>query len=172
MGGYAAVEYCGGPSMIFRMGRKDADEHEAQPSGNLPDAHHKDSILDRMIRTGLSRQEFVAIMGSHTIGFAKMENTGLKGRWTQNPHVFDNSYYKEVLLGDKTKYLRTNSEIILYEDPELRGYCEQYAQDQNLFFEHYAKAHVKMSEFGQEENLLSEFDEPRTQGGASHIQTA
>ena len=63
-------------------------------------------------------------MGSQTIGFAKMENTGLTGRWTQNPHVFDNSYYKEVLLGDRTKYLRTNSEIILYEDSELRGYCE------------------------------------------------
>ena len=23
LGGYAAVEYCGGPSMIFRMGRTD-----------------------------------------------------------------------------------------------------------------------------------------------------
>ena len=23
LGGYAAVEYCGGPSMIFRMGRED-----------------------------------------------------------------------------------------------------------------------------------------------------
>jgi len=82
LGGYAAVEYCGGPSIIFKMGRKDGLEHEAQPSGNLPDAHHKVSILDRMLRTGLSRKEFVAIMGSHTIGFAKMENTGLKGRWT------------------------------------------------------------------------------------------
>lgn len=26
LGGYAAVEYCGGPTMIFRMGRVDADE--------------------------------------------------------------------------------------------------------------------------------------------------
>lgn len=33
-----------------------------------------------------------------------------------------------------------------------------YAQDQNLFFEHYAEAHVKMSEFGQEAHLLSEFE--------------
>lgn len=28
LGGYAAVEYTGGPAMIFRMGRKDAEEHE------------------------------------------------------------------------------------------------------------------------------------------------
>ncbi len=25
LGGYTAVEYCGGPSMIFRMGRKDVE---------------------------------------------------------------------------------------------------------------------------------------------------
>lgn len=25
LGGYAAVEYCGGPSMIFKMGRTDAE---------------------------------------------------------------------------------------------------------------------------------------------------
>lgn len=30
LGGYTAVEYCGGPSMVFRMGRKDiATEAEA-----------------------------------------------------------------------------------------------------------------------------------------------
>lgn len=38
MGGYAAVEYCGGPSMIFRMGRKDAEnESEVQKLEHLPD---------------------------------------------------------------------------------------------------------------------------------------
>lgn len=26
LGGYTAVEYCGGPAMIFRMGREDASE--------------------------------------------------------------------------------------------------------------------------------------------------
>lgn len=40
----------------------------------------------------------------------------------------------------------------------MKVWVEQYAEDQNLFFENYAKAHVKISERGQEENLLSEFD--------------
>jgi len=32
LGGYAAVEYCGGPSMFFRMGRVDAEsEADASP---------------------------------------------------------------------------------------------------------------------------------------------
>jgi len=26
LGGYAAVEYCGGPSMVFKMGREDMTE--------------------------------------------------------------------------------------------------------------------------------------------------
>lgn len=55
---------------------------------------------------------------------------------------------------------------MLARDPELRKFVEMYAQDQNMFFDHYSQAHVKMSEFGQEENLLSEFEEnkPRKQG--------
>ena len=37
LGGYAAVEYCGGPSMIFQMGRTDvqseADSIQHNPEG-------------------------------------------------------------------------------------------------------------------------------------------
>lgn len=52
---------------------------------------------------------------------------------------------------------------MLLDNAEMKQLCEAYAQDQNLFFDHYANAHVKMSEFGQEANLLSEFEdnEPR-----------
>jgi catalase (peroxidase I) len=39
LGGYAAVEYCGGPSMIFRMGRKDASEADISGTDLIPDAH-------------------------------------------------------------------------------------------------------------------------------------
>ena len=40
LGGYAAVEYCGGPSMIFKMGRIDTDE---EPSGSMGDPYGSDS---------------------------------------------------------------------------------------------------------------------------------
>ena len=29
LGAYVAIEYCGGPSMIFRMGRQDGTEEDA-----------------------------------------------------------------------------------------------------------------------------------------------
>jgi L-ascorbate peroxidase len=109
-------------------------------------------------------------MGSHTLGFASMEVTGPQGRWTQNPHVFDNTYFKEVLLGDRSKFLKTKAEILLATDPELRSYCEEFAQDENLFFSEYAAAHVKMSELGQEKNLLSEFDESSSKANGGYIE--
>lgn len=167
LGGYAAVEYAGGPSMVFRMGRVDAEESD------LPQLTHgseSSSMVEKVQNLGFSRREFTTLMGSHTLGFANMEVSGPQGRWTQNPHVFDNSYFKEVLLGDRSKFLRTKAEILLATDPELRRYCEEFAQDQNLWFAEYAAAHIKMSELGQEKNLLSEFDEASSKANGGYIE--
>lgn len=112
--------------MIFRMGRKDAESEAEVLTGDLvPDANEpKGNIMAKMLRMGFSREDFVAIMGSHTIGFAREDRSGYKGRWTQNPHVFDNDYFKEVLLGEKTRFLRTPAEIMLYEEHDLKQICE------------------------------------------------
>ena len=83
--------------MVFRMGRVDAEEHEVVSDANAVGNEH--NMLDRFLRNGFNKQEFVALMGSHTLGFAKNGATGPHNRWTINPHVFDNTYYKEVLLG-------------------------------------------------------------------------
>jgi hypothetical protein len=56
---------------------------------------------------GLSSQEYVALLGSYTLGFASDDNKGKKGRWTINPYVFDNTYFYEVLLEYLSKYLKT-----------------------------------------------------------------
>ena len=75
-----------------------------------------------------------------------------------NPYIFDNTYFQEVLMGHESKYLKTEADLNLVHVPELREWVEQYANDQNLFFENYAKAHVKVSEAGHEGDLMSEFD--------------
>jgi catalase (peroxidase I) len=62
-------------------------------------------------------------------------------------------------VGHSSKYLKTEGDLKLLHNPELKEWVEKYAEDQDLFFENYASAHVKISERGQEENLLSEFDE-------------
>ena len=75
-----------------------------------------------------------------------------------------------MLLGDRSKFLKTKAEVLLATDQELRGYCEEYAQDEQLFFREYAFAHVKMSELGQEKNLLSEFDDAQQLANGGFIE--
>lgn len=78
---------------------------------------------------GLSQEEYVALMGSFTLGFANDENLSKKGRWTMNPYVFDNTYFQEVLLGHNSKYLKTEADLKLLHSPELKRWVEAYAQD-------------------------------------------
>ena len=67
---------------------------------------------------GLNAQEYVAIMGIHTVGFANDDNQGKKGRWTMNPYVFDNTYFQECLLGHSSKYLKTAADLELVQKAE------------------------------------------------------
>lgn len=112
LGGYAAVEYCGGPSMVFRMGRQDvvseADATVSTEESQIAtlDAHRNSLIVSRMQSetAGLSSKEFVALMGFHTVGFMGEGKKGPMSRWTQNPYVFDNDYFKELLRGNESRY--------------------------------------------------------------------
>lgn len=38
-----------------------------------------------------------AILGAHTLGSAKKDNSGYKGAWSETPGSFDNDYYKQML---------------------------------------------------------------------------
>ena len=160
LGGYTAVEYCGGPAMIFRMGRSDADESATSDSTELVvSGNHENAVqVARFERMGLSANEYVALMGSHTLGFANDDNKGKMGRWTMNPYVFDNTYFQEVLLGHNSRYLKTQADLELLQNTEMKHWVEVFAQDQDAFFTSYAEAHVKISESGQN-NLMGEFND-------------
>lgn len=47
---------------------------------------------------------------------------------------------------------------------EHRKWVEAYAQDQNLFFTNYAKAHVALSEANHDELLCEMADQPQVEG--------
>lgn len=164
LGGYAAVEYCGGPQMIFQMGRSDV-EGEKDTVEHESEAHYGSLVVSGLTKQGLSPEEFVAAMGSFTLGFNGEQKKGPHTRWTTNPFVFNNDYYKELLLGEKSKYFQSDADLRLVHTPELRQWVEQYAQDEALFFTNYARAHVKLSEQTHEATLLSEFSEENNHNG-------
>jgi len=97
----------------------------------------------------LEPQHYVALMGSYTIGFANDNDKSKENRWTMNPHVFDNTYFKEVLLAERSLYLKTQMDLSLLEDVETLEWVQRYAEDEKLFFENYSEAHRKISELGQ-----------------------
>ena len=109
--------------MIFRMGRVDV-ETEGEASNALAivaDTPHENAVMVKKFdMMGLSPEEYVAIMGSQTLGFASDTNKSKTGRWTMNPFVFDNSYFKEVLVGQDSSYLKTEADLRLISDPDLR----------------------------------------------------
>nr|QKX94680.1 cold temperature stress protein [Populus simonii x Populus nigra] len=148
LAGVVAVEVTGGPEIPFHPGRP--DKSDPPPEGRLPDAtkgsdHLRDVFGHHM---GLSDKDIVALSGGHTLGRCHKERSGFEGPWTPNPLVFDNSYFKELLSGEKEGLIQLPSDKTLLEDPVFRPLVEKYAADEDAFFADYAEAHLKLSELG------------------------
>ncbi|KAG7019227.1 L-ascorbate peroxidase 1, cytosolic, partial [Cucurbita argyrosperma subsp. argyrosperma] len=138
LAGVVAVEITGGPEIPFHPGRE--DKPEPPPEGRLPDATKgSDHLRDVFYTMGLSDQD---------IGRAHKERSGFEGPWTSNPLIFDNSYFKELLAGEKEGLLQLVSDKALLSDPVFRPLVEKYAADEDAFFADYAEAHQKLSELG------------------------
>lgn len=147
LAGVVAVEITGGPEIPFHPGRP--DKTESPPEGRLPDAKRgPDHLREVFYRMGFTDRDIVALSGGHTLGRCHKERSGFEGAWTNNPLIFDNSYFKELVSGEKEALIQLPSDKALVEDPAFRPYVEEYAQDEDAFFEDYAAAHLKLSELG------------------------
>ena len=133
------------------MGRVDAKEPVEEDEGLLDTTS---AAKSQFASTGLSDEEIVALMGRRTLGFLPPEDE-YQGKWVQNPYVFDNTYFQE-LLNEKSRYIKLDDDRSLLKDPNLKQHVEAFADDQELFFQTFARAFQKVSEFGQEDKLLSE----------------
>ncbi|KAH9735499.1 L-ascorbate peroxidase 2 [Citrus sinensis] len=125
------------------------DKSDPPPEGRLPNATKgSDHLRDVFGHMGLSDKEIVVLSGGHTLGRCHKERSGFEGPWTNNPLIFDNSYFKELLSGEKEGLLQLPSDKALLEDPVFRPLVEKYAADEDAFFADYAEAHLKLSELG------------------------
>ncbi|KAJ4979034.1 hypothetical protein NE237_009814 [Protea cynaroides] len=147
LAGVVAVEVTGGPDVPFHPGRE--DKPAPPPAGRLPDASKgSDHLRDIFYRMGLNDKEIVVLSGGHTLGSCHKDRSGFEGPWTSNPLIFDNSYFTELLTGEKEGLLQLPTDKVLAEDPAFRPYVEKYAADEDAFFADYAEAHMKLSELG------------------------
>lgn len=151
--------------MQFEIGRGDITE-EGLAIKHEPETHLTSLVAKGLAQTeGLTDAEFVALMGFRTLGFIGEEKKGPHTRWTKNPFVFDNDYYKELLKGDQSKHCKVDSDWRLVQEPKLKEWVEKYAEDETLFFMNYARAHVKVSQIGCEGALMSEVDSKFVEDG-------
>ncbi|PKX94960.1 putative cytochrome c peroxidase [Aspergillus novofumigatus IBT 16806] len=142
------------------------------PRGRLPDAaqgaEHLRAVFYRM---GFNDQEIVALAGGHNLGRCHIDRSGFQGPWVNNPTRFSNQFFKLLLKLDwKPKTLPNGvsqfvyvdpdaeegdeplmmlpTDIALKTDPAFRVWVEKYADDKDLFFDHFAKAFAKLMELG------------------------
>ena len=165
LGGYAAVEYCGGPQMVFRMGRLDIQgepnvvKHEAESVYNSYN-------VSQLSKLNLAPEDYVALIGGcHTLGFHGLDKKGAQCRWTQNPYIFDHSYFKEAMMRDKSRYFKSDADHKMMQNSETKAWVEKYADDNDLFFANFAKAHVALSELNCFDLMGEMNEEERIDGG-------
>lgn len=129
LAGYAAVEYCGGPQMVFRMGRENC-EGEADAVTHNKEDYYNSLNVERLSKVNLSPEDYVALIGgTQTIGFRGEGKKGPGSRWSLNPYVFDNTYFQQVLLGANSRYWSAPADNSLMENEEHKMWVEAYAQD-------------------------------------------
>ena len=156
IGGASAVEYCGGPYINVKIGRKDVEDDSRLPENtDLPSTDSTLSeIKQKYSQLGFSAEETVALFGSRTLGMFGNDESNKPARWSRNPFVFDNNYYEE-LIDSKSEFIRTPSDLALLQDSEYNDLVGIFARDQERFFDSFSAAYLKMSELGCD-NLTQE----------------
>jgi cytochrome c peroxidase len=173
LAGVVAIKELGGPDIPWQGGRTDlVDDSKVPPRGRLPNgalgADHLRFIFNRM---GFNDQEIVALTGGHNLGRCHGDRSGFEGPWVTNPTRFSNSFFKLLLQLDwKPRKLATGMTQFVYEDPDAEDeeeplmmlptdmalktdpaflpWVQRYAEDKELFFDHFAKVFAKLLELG------------------------
>ncbi|XP_054792219.1 putative L-ascorbate peroxidase 6 isoform X2 [Prosopis cineraria] len=137
--GAEAVAVCGGPKIQVSVGR--LDSLEPDPEGKLPEESLDAFGLKKCF---LRTQELVALSGAHTLG----------SKGFGSPTSFDNSYYKVLLekpwvsSGGMSSMTGLPSDHALVEDDECLRWIKKYALNENMFFEDFKNAYVKLVNSG------------------------
>jgi peroxiredoxin len=108
---FAIVKQAGGPDMPFQWGRVDCVPPTTKPTGLLPNPQTGwQPVFDVFVtRMGLTVRDTVALLGAHTLGRCKPQNSGYKFAWDGTPTQFDNQFYLDLLNGGWNRELNTDN---------------------------------------------------------------
>lgn len=170
-----AVFLSGGPDYDVPLGRKDGLNFATRNAtlANLPaPTSNASSILDSLAKKNLNPTDVVALSGGHTIGISHCPSFTPRLYPTQDPtmdksfandlkivcptanstattimdirspYVFDNKYYVDLM----NRQGLFTSDQDLYADPRTKDTVESFALDQELFFDKFVKAMLKMGQ--------------------------
>ncbi|XP_042379387.1 peroxidase 49-like [Zingiber officinale] len=164
----------GGPDWEVALGRRDSlDASLSGSNNNIPAPNNTlQAIVTKFKLQGLDIVDLVALSGGHTIGLSRCTSFRqrlydghtdsleegyawqLRSRCPPSggddnlfpldlvsPARFDNSYYKNLVAG---KGLLNSDQVLFTRSPETSALVRLYADDGGLFFDHFAKAMIKM----------------------------
>ena len=187
LAGVESIKAMGGPDIPIKFGRLDhTDDSNVPPNGRLPDgAKGTNHLRDVFYRMGFNDQEIVALSGAHNLGRCHADRSGFEGPWVNNNLQFTNTYFK-LLIHEEWK-LKTNSQGIqqyrdeddelmmlpsdyaLIKDPAMLPWVEKYAEDKELFFDHFSKAFAKLIELGIQRDEAGNVTKKGMQTGAKRV---
>ncbi|KAJ7446321.1 heme peroxidase [Mycena latifolia] len=171
-----SVRNCaGGPRIAFMAGRPNATA--AAPDNLVPEASDSvDKMLARVGDAGLSPEELVDLLASHSIGLQEHIDPTISGTpFDSTPAVFDTNFYLETLLRgtlwpgsgphngqEKSPFrgeLRLQSDWALARDSRTSCHWQSFLNNQDRMMDRFATAMAKMALLGQNVNSLHDCSE-------------
>eukprot|EP00253_Pinus_taeda_P020548 PITA_20548 len=170
-----SVRAAGGPQYRVPLGRRDSLKFATQnvTVANLPAPFFKvTALINAFASKNLNVTDLVALSGGHTIGMGHCtsftdrlyptQDTSLNKSFAQRlytkcpsktstnttvldirtPNVFDNKYYVDLMNREGL----FTSDQDLYTDSRTKAIVKEFALNQDLFFQNFAVAMVKMSQ--------------------------
>ena len=113
---------------------------------------------------GFDDREIVILSGAHTLGRCHIARSGFDGPWTRHPLKFDNQYFKNLVNlkwvprkwdgplqyedEETGELMMLPTDLCLIQDESFKKYVEEYAADEQKFFDDFAAAFSKLLALG------------------------
>lgn len=166
-----AVKATGGPDIPVERGRLDFPNTNIQvpPKGRVTfPSMTLSQLRANFQRMGFTDREMVVLSGGHTLGEAHRAISGHEGQWTRNKGTFNNEYFRNLVNETWTETTTSRNgntvprqfrntdntlmmlptDMFLIQDVNLRVFVEEYANDENLFFQDFTNAFAKLMRNG------------------------